>query len=310
MISVEDQIRLAFRELGIEHESTWVWDHIKKQTKDFFSAESLAKQIIERRKQQEPLAYILGEWPFMGVTLKVAPGVLIPRPETEELAAKMVSLVSGSLANQDRKTLTVVDLGAGSGALGIGVVDELLRAFTNLTVTLHSVERSLDARSTLEANLRSIKGEHPLRLNIVTHFCSWNELGDSVKESEVILGNPPYVSELEWRADVDNSVKSFEPRSALTPEPLTDLQKKLAALVEIDEKDLEVLATGPLLENLFIASENLRSNGIVGVEIGPSQAQLLQPKLLSALEHQFKLKLALVKDLSSKLRFLIGYKNG
>lgn len=310
MISVEDQIRLAFRDLGIEHESTWVWDFVKKNTREFLKAEALAKSIVDRRRQGEPLAYILGEWPFMELDLHIAPGVLIPRPETEELAEKMVGEFCHHSAAKKKTLVRVLDLGAGSGALGLGFAHGLLKERPHLHIELHSVERSLEAKPTLQKNIKKILPKHPLHLNVTAHFQSWNDLSFDSECFDVLLGNPPYVSELEWREDVDNSVKDFEPRSALLPESLTAAQLTLARRFGISENITNTAAMGPLLENLEIARKFLVDKALIGIEIGPSQAELFESKWDADLASKFKISLRVVRDLSSKLRFLIGHKDG
>ncbi|HVJ64886.1 MAG TPA: HemK/PrmC family methyltransferase [Bdellovibrionota bacterium] len=305
-----DELRAKFRELGIEHEFVWAWDFAIQSRADLFASEVLLGQILERRAQGEPLAYIMGEWPFLGVSLAVAPGVLIPRPETEELAEKMSRLVLASAELSQKTELTLLDLGAGSGALGIGVATELLKALPRTKVSLISVERSADAVPTLRRNLESLQKNHPLRWRTELRHLSWNDLDLSCLEADLVLGNPPYISDEEWGVDVDKSVKSFEPRAALTPEAPTARQKSLAHDLSLSESELELAALGPLLENLDIARRVLTPRGLVGIEIGPSQAALFESKMRKNLERHFELKLGLVEDLSAKPRFLIGCKNG
>lgn len=310
MITVEDQIRLAFRELHLEHEAQWVWEHVKLHSKEFFESQSLAQSIIARRRNGEPLAYILGEWPFLNFNLKVASGVLIPRPETEELADKMVRMVIADSKLSRLPSFKILDLGAGSGALGIGVSDALLTGLSTLRVELHSVERSANAWETLKENLNRLKLRHGPRVTIVEHHSSWNELPETLKDIDLLLGNPPYINDQEWGEDVDNSVKSFEPREALTPEEPTDLQKSLATQIHLSLEELAKLAMGPLLENMEIASRKLCPGGLLGIELGPAQANSFAQRWQVAAQAQFNLRLSLVRDLSSKLRFLIGNHDG
>lgn len=310
MITVEDQIRMAFREMNLENEAPWVWDHVKLHTSEFFEAQALATSIIDRRKRGEPLVYVLGEWPFLKMNLKVAPGVLIPRPETEELADLMVKRIIQDPHLAYQSTLKILDLGAGSGALGIGVTDSLLTGISTLRVELHSVERSPAAWEILSENLNRLNLRHAGRVQIYQHRCSWNDLPDTLLDIDVLLGNPPYINQQEWNENVDNSVKNFEPHVALTPETTTDRQITLASNMKLNQGELESLAMGPLLENLDIARAKLSVKGLLGIELGPSQANSFVDRWQVAAEEQFNIRLSLVRDLSSKLRFLIGNHHG
>lgn len=74
---------------------------------------------VQRRLAGEPLAYVLGRWPFRGLTLEVGPGVLIPRPETEELVHWALELLAPQAAAG--RTAEVLDLGTGSGAIALAL---------------------------------------------------------------------------------------------------------------------------------------------------------------------------------------------
>ena len=72
--------------------------------------------LIARREAREPLAYVLGEWGFRGLTLKVDRRVLVPRPETEIVVERCLALLDGPAA--------VVDVGVGSGAIALAIAVE------------------------------------------------------------------------------------------------------------------------------------------------------------------------------------------
>jgi HemK-like putative methylase len=310
MTRLEDELRLAFQKLGCEHEVIWVCQHIKANSCDEQSADALVKDIIQRRNRNEPLAYIFGQWPFLGLQLKVGPGVLIPRPETEELAEKMATLLVELGNKESLDEFKILDLGAGSGALGLGVADACLNKLPQAKIEVESVERSKEAQEILNFNLEAAQALRPNHLKVTKHACSWNDLEGAACDVDLVLGNPPYVSDKEWCEDVDNSVKNFEPRTALTPEGVTHKQVSLGKGLELSLVDLTKFALGPFLENIKIASDRLRSGGILGIEIGPAQARVLTPELFQKIENKYKLRLDLVRDLSAKLRFVIGHKNG
>lgn len=81
-----------------------------------------AQRILEQREKNIPLQYILGEWDFYGQTFKVGEGVLIPRPETEELCTAVIERLKKMHAP------TVFDLCAGSGCIGITLKKQVMQA--------------------------------------------------------------------------------------------------------------------------------------------------------------------------------------
>ena len=76
-------------------------------------------QILNRRLAHEPLQYITGEAHFRDLTLEVGPGVLVPRPESELMVSFLLALIE-----QKEGLISVIDLGAGSGALSIALSTE------------------------------------------------------------------------------------------------------------------------------------------------------------------------------------------
>jgi release factor glutamine methyltransferase len=157
-----------------------------------------------RRLKGEPLQYIIGHWPFRSLDLDVDPRVLIPRPETEEL----VDVALAQLASASTSAPLVVDLGCGSGAIGLSVLDELRSR--GVAATLVAVDESLDALDVARANAR----KH--RLHAVSFVASswFEELDESLRgRIDLIVANPPYVGEDEFTGL--DPVLRYEPRSAL-----------------------------------------------------------------------------------------------
>lgn len=310
MSFLEQKLRSALKPLGAEQEAGWILDFVNKKTKDPALANQLLDSIIQRRLEGEPLAYIFEEWPFLSLSLKVGRGVLIPRPETEELAEIVANLFCEANKTQKNQKIKILDLGAGSGALGLGVASEILNKDSLASVDLHLVERSLDAQQILSDNLSSVLKIYQNRLSGKIHLKSWNDLDQALTSFDIILGNPPYVSSVEWREDVDNSVKSFEPTSAFLWNEFTDAQGDMAASVGLTKKELEDHVLGPYFENLYLADKRLVKGGLLGIEMGPAQAQIFKEDLLQKISKQFNLSLRVVSDLSSKIRFLMGQKDG
>ena len=135
-----------------------------------------ARTFLGRRKSGEPVAYILGEKEFWGLSFKVTPAVLIPRPETEQL----VELALEWIGDRD---VRVLDLGAGSGCIGVSIAKN---APGKVLVT--AVERSKDALLVLEENIK----RHSVDAKVTTLQSHWFE-GLGVERFDCIISNPPYV---------------------------------------------------------------------------------------------------------------------
>lgn len=159
--------------------------------------------LVERRAQGEPIAYLLGEKEFFGLTLSVGPGVLVPRPDTETLVEWALSLIPPG------QPWRVLDLGTGSGAIALALQSQRPQAVVT------AVDASPAALATARANAE--------RLRLPVRFVqgSWlTPLADKV--FDLIVSNPPYIAE----GDAHLPALRFEPIEALTagPDGLTDLR--------------------------------------------------------------------------------------
>lgn len=157
------------------------------------------EQVMLRLEQGEPVQYVLGVADFDGMTLGVAPGVLIPRPETEELVEWIAEDFKSA------KRLRILDIGTGSGCIALS----LARRFTDASVTAWDI--SDDALRIASANAE--------RLGLSVEFKKRDALCTEVAEADVanydiIVSNPPYICEKE-RVDMDNNVLQHEPETAL-----------------------------------------------------------------------------------------------
>lgn len=157
--------------------------------------------MLARRMAGEPLQYVVGRWGFRGLDLMVSRSVLIPRPETETLAG----LAIAELALRGPLGGLAVDLGTGSGAVGLALASECEAAQVVLT------DVSADALAVARANLAGL-GRAAVRVSICEG--SWYEaLPESLVGSvDVVVSNPPYVCDDEPLPAV---VADWEPALAL-----------------------------------------------------------------------------------------------
>jgi len=151
------------------------------------------KALLQRRKNHEPIAYIVGYQPFMGLDFIVTPDVLIPRPETELLVETAIELIT----NYKLLITSLTDFGTGSGCIAIS----LAKRFPDLKII------ATDASDKALAVTKQNAKKHGVTLNLSSPF-----------PTDLIISNPPYIP----TADIDKlgpDVKDFEPRLALDGGP-------------------------------------------------------------------------------------------
>lgn len=184
------------------------------QSNDLVTVRAVSKfdVLLGRRLAGEPLQYVLGHWPFRNLDLMVDARVLIPRPETEQVVEfalrELDELQQKITARQGWRhddRLTVIDLGTGSGAIGLAITQERTFVATWLTDT------SRDALDVAEANTAGL-GRAGARVR--TAHGSWFEaLPEELRGTvHMIVTNPPYVAET---FELDPVVRDWEPQSAL-----------------------------------------------------------------------------------------------
>jgi release factor glutamine methyltransferase len=168
--------------------------------------ESIAalRSAAQRRLNGEPIQYVLGHWPFRSLDLDLDARVLIPRPETEEL----VGLAFDELMKRRLQEPLIVDLGCGSGAIGLALLYELRQL--DVHASLVAVDSSSAALDVTRANAK----KHGLDGVTTVHSSWFDALNPSLLgRVDLIVANPPYVGAAEF-ATLD-PVLGHEPFSAL-----------------------------------------------------------------------------------------------
>ena len=155
---------------------------------------------MERRLAGEPVAYLIGEWEFYGLTLDVTPDVLIPRMDTEVLAERAILL-----ARAAGEGARVLDLCAGSGCVGLAVAANV----PTCRVVLADVSEA--ALKICKGNVR--RNELNARVTCV-QADALQKPDAALWDFDVIACNPPYIPTGDL-AGLDVSVRDYEPRSAL-----------------------------------------------------------------------------------------------
>ena len=160
-----------------------------------------ALELCARRVAGEPLGYILGEWEFMGMTLTVGPGVLIPRDDTE-IAASLAIKAADDMADNDPK---VLDLCCGSGCIGLAVAKKVPAA---RVVMADISDEALAICHKNAADLGLSNRAIHVKADVMQPPPAY--LG----KFDIIVSNPPYITSADMQT-LDRSVKDFEPNIAL-----------------------------------------------------------------------------------------------
>ena len=168
------------------------------------------EHLVGRRETREPLAYVLGEWGFRRLTLKVDRRVLVPRPETEVVVERCLELLRGL----DRPV--VLDVGTGSGAIALAIADEHQGA------RVTAIDVSVGALEVARENARAAE----LDVTFVEHDVDYGLEG----EYDLVVSNPPYVGSEEIET-LEPEVRDWEPRVATVGEGHTETIARAAARV-------------------------------------------------------------------------------
>ncbi len=155
------------------------------------------RPLVRRRARREPLQHILGTVDFHGLTLRCDARALVPRPETEWLAERVIERL------KDRPPVRLADLGTGTGALALA----LAAAFPEAVVD--AVDRSPGALALARENAAALG----LAERVAFHEGDWFA-PLAGRRYDCIVANPPYLSEADWEA-AEPEVAEFDPKDAL-----------------------------------------------------------------------------------------------
>ena len=162
------------------------------------------KSAMNRLKNQEPLQYITGTSYFFGLEFSVGPSVLIPRPETEELVAWILTHFKKNDA------LKILDLGTGSGCIAITLAKQLPNA------RVYAMDTSLEALKMAKINAKNNEVDVEFFHGNILEWKSQNQSFD------LIVSNPPYVLKDE-QSKMASNVLDYEPHLALFVDDNTPL---------------------------------------------------------------------------------------
>jgi len=161
--------------------------------------EKAVRDLVRRHLNGEPVAYLIGEWEFYGMTLDVSEAVLIPRVDTEVLVDEAVSYLN------TLDHCRVLDLCAGSGCIGLAIAKHVPHARVLLG------EISEPAVRICRQNIRRTQLTGQVSVMVMDAI---EKPPKTIGEFDCIVSNPPYIPEADIAA-LDHSVKDFEPHLAL-----------------------------------------------------------------------------------------------
>lgn len=260
-------VSLIFNKLaGINLTEILLLDNKKLSEKVMQKIESA----VERLKLNEPIQYVLGQTEFYGLPFITDNRALIPRPETEELVDLILcNCVAGYDPQSLEKPVEILDIGTGSGCIAVTLAQKLKNA------QVSAFDISLDALNLAHENAELN--------NVFVKFYHQNilKITDFEQKFDVIVSNPPYVTE-EEKEFIKPNVLDFEPHIALF-----------------------VSNSEPLIFYDYIskfAKNHLKPNGKLYFEINQNFGKNIV-KLLKI--NGFK-NVELKKDISGKDRFVLG----
>lgn len=224
------------------------------------------ESVLDELVKEKPIQYIFGNAYFYGLTFTVNEHTLIPRSETEELVEWIINSVDQS------KPIRILDIGTGSGCIGITLANELPLA----RVTLMDV--SVGALETAKNN--AIKND----VSVETILQDVLALDTLKGKYDIIVSNPPYVRNLE-KVEIKNNVLDYEPHLALFVEDNDPLifYRKIAQLAN------DNLQEGGMLFyeiNQYLGEETkalFESHSFVDVEL--RKDMLGNDRMIKAIKH-------------------------
>ncbi len=231
-------------------------------------ARTAFRALVRRRADGEPVAYLLGFKEFFSATFRVTPDVLIPRPETEFV---LVALFDRAKTLADQESISIVDVGCGSGVLAICAALHLPAArVTAVDISPAALEIAQDnaCRLGVDSRIAFVQGDLLDALPVEQAF-------------DFVISNPPYISESEY-ANLPAHVGQHEPKLAL-----------LAGA----EGDEIIRRLAPQ------AAQRLRSGGALICEMSPMIAARVRSTLIAddRFEHY-----SVVKDLAGQNRVAVA----
>ncbi|MCX7919247.1 MAG: peptide chain release factor N(5)-glutamine methyltransferase [bacterium] len=230
-------------------------------------------RVIHKRTERIPVAYLTGHKEFMGFNCVVTPEVLIPRPETELLVETAIDLARTLLEKHNKSTLTILDIGTGSGNIAISLAKYI--PYAEIIAVDISESALIIARENAERNQVRDK-IHFIASDLFSHAELKKRMFD------IIVSNPPYIADTEI-PELAPEITRYEPKIAYSGGP-NGMQIIYRILTE-----------APL---------QLNPDGYLILEIGEKQAELIK-KFIETNPRYALQSLRIIKDFAGKNRVVV-----
>lgn len=230
--------------------------------------------LIQQRAKGAPVAYLVGHKEFYSLEFEVDPRCLIPRPETEHLVVAALDWIRNQHAQRAiaSEPIKLADVGTGSGCVAITLAKQAE------SIQIVATDISSDALAIARGNAAKHGVEHRIEFIESDLLAS---LGESASRLDMIVSNPPYVSEDEFQR-LDRTVKEFEPRGAL----VSDGNGASVSLRLFEQ-----------------AESRLVDGGVIMLESSPSVIPILLQSLQGCAQWTLK---PVIKDLAGHPRVLVA----
>ena len=238
------------------------------------------RELVRRRGQGEPVAYILGYKDFYNHRFEVNSATLIPRPETELLVEEILKWAK---ASENKDSLSLIDLGCGTGCIGLSLLKEIPHA---KLLAVDVSEKALEVAQRNAAALEVLDRVRFVNADATNVDLVMSSFKDFMRHDkvDVLVSNPPYIATSD--SAVQENVRKYEPSSALFA----------------DEEGLALLKNWSKTYAPY-----LKEHSLMLMEMGMTQAAAMQ-------SHFQDLKIfdqvRVIKDLAGLDRVIYGVKHG
>ena len=231
--------------------------------------------LIDLRMINVPIQYIIGEWDFRDLTLKVKPPVFIPRPETEELIDLIINDYS---FNDGNNNINFIDIGCGCGTISLSLLNELKQA------KCLAIDKSQIACDLTKENAKNLNLDKQLTvLNYNIKSFDKNLSNNVITEQyDLIVSNPPYIAYKKLKK-LSDDIKLYE-----------------------DIKAFDGGKDGLDIINIIfdIAVKHLKGNCFLWLEIDSDQTELIKEILLKSTYNKELKFIQSFKDIFNNERFI------
>jgi release factor glutamine methyltransferase len=180
----------------LKWERVQLYTHYEDEVSE--TARAAYRELVRKRSEGEPVAYLVGRKEFFSLSLAVSPAVLIPRPDTETVVVEFLSLMKG------RGAPHAVDVGTGSGAIALACVQQ------QKTIRMEAIDVSAEALAVARTNAEKLGLAERVRFHhgdLLTPVANDGPF-------DAILSNPPYIPSAEIPS-LEPGVRDYEPHYAL-----------------------------------------------------------------------------------------------